>query len=79
MTLEVSYFDTRYLGEWGRAASLERLMKMARTNAALCRNAKRSPGNFTQAISGREEDLEYLCKTYFDTFLNLEALKSPLT
>lgn len=35
--------DQQYLNEWGDPYSVERLMKMARAIAALCRNAKRSP------------------------------------
>ncbi|VVN47356.1 hypothetical protein [Pseudomonas fluorescens] len=76
-TLAVHYFDEGYLGEWAKPCSLERLLKMAKTIAALCRNAKRSSGNFTQAISDWEEDLEYLRRTHYETFLNLQALKWP--
>ncbi|NQD72895.1 MULTISPECIES: hypothetical protein [unclassified Pseudomonas] len=78
-TLTIHYFDKSYLSEWAKPSSLERLMKMARTIAALCRNAKRSPGNFTQAICDWEEDLEYLHRTYYKTFLNLQALNWPET
>lgn len=78
-TLTIHYFDQKYLSEWAKPSSLERLMKMARTIAALCRNAKRSPGNFAQAICDWEEDLEYLHRTYYETFLNLQAFDWPQT
>ncbi|MBK3465465.1 hypothetical protein [Pseudomonas sp. MF6776] len=78
-TLAIDYFEKSYLSEWAKPSSLERLMKMARTIAALCRNAKRSPGNFAQAIYDWEEDLEYLHRTYYETFLNLQAYNWPET
>ena len=77
--LNADLFERRYIGEWSTAASLGRLMKMARTIAALCRNAKRSPHNFTQAIKDWEQDLEFLHQTYYHTFLNLEAASWPET
>lgn len=77
--LTISFFERRYIHEWSTPASLGRLMKMARTIAALCRNAKRSPHNFSQAISDWEQDLEYLRQNYYHTFLNLEALEWPST
>ncbi|WP_449100747.1 hypothetical protein [Pseudomonas veronii] len=77
--LNIDLFEKRYIGEWSTPSSLGRLMKMARTIAALCRNAKRSPHNFNQAINDWERDLEYLRRTYYHTFLNLEALSWPET
>lgn len=77
--LNIDLFEKRYIGEWSTPSSLGRLMKMARTIAALCRNAKRSPHNFIQAINDWERDLEYLRRTYYHTFLNLEALTWPET
>ncbi|MNM31741.1 hypothetical protein D3C81_423260 [compost metagenome] len=77
--LNVDLFEKRYIGEWSTPSSLGRLMKMARTIAALCRNAKRSPHNFNQAITDWEQDLEHLRQTYYHTFLNLEALSWPET
>lgn len=77
--LNIDLFEKRYIGEWSTPSSLGRLMKMARTIAALCRNAKRSPHNFTQAINDWEQDLEHLRQTYYHTFLNLEALSWPET
>jgi hypothetical protein len=78
-TLTVNCFDKCYLEEWGNPSSLERLMKMARTIAALCRNAKRSSGNFSIAICDWEKDLEYLRRNYYETFLNLQTIKWPET
>ncbi len=77
--LNIDLFEKRYIDEWSSPASLGRLMKMARTIAALCRNAKRSPHNFSLAIKDWEQDLDYLRRTYYHTFLNLEALSWPET
>lgn len=77
--LNIDLFEKRYISEWSTPSSLGRLMKMARTIAALCRNAKRSPHNFNQAINDWEQDLEHLRQTYYHTFLNLEALSWPET
>ncbi|CAI8758166.1 hypothetical protein [Pseudomonas chlororaphis] len=77
--LNIDLFEKRYISEWSTPSSLGRLMKMARTIAALCRNAKRSPHNFNQAINDWEQDLEHLRQTYYHTFLNLEALSWPDT
>lgn len=66
-------FSEAYLREWGGPGGLVRLLKIANTIAALCRNARRKPGNFQAAIQEWESDLEYLHDTHFVQFL-----KTPL-
>lgn len=77
--LDDKAFDQVYVKEWGRPASHKRLMKMARTIAALCRNAKRSPSNFDQAISDWESDLKYLHDHHYIRGLNLPGDEWPET
>lgn len=72
-------FKGDYLMSWGNTNSLERLLKIARTIAALCRNAKVSTHDFSQAIKDWESDLDFLKEKYFYSFLNLEEIKWPET
>lgn len=58
--LNIDLFEKRYISEWSTPSSLGRIMKMARTIAALCRNAKRSPHNFNQAINDWELSLIHI-------------------
>lgn len=75
--------DDEYISEWGKPLSLMRLMKLANTIAALCRNAKRSPNNFAKAIEEWESDLAYLKKKYYmhgfeDTGMQYWPSTSPM-
>ncbi|HDS0937056.1 TPA: hypothetical protein QDZ12_000252 [Pseudomonas putida] len=65
-SLEQAGFGNSYLQEWGRPQSISRLIKTARTIAALCRNAKRSSFDYHQAITDWQQDLAYLKETYYD-------------
>lgn len=71
--LDAKVFNKNYISQWGNPGSLERLMKLATTIAALCRNAKRSKFNYIRAVREWEEDLAYLKDNFFDKQLNLEA------
>lgn len=51
--------------EWGDAGSKDRLHKLARSIAALCRNHKRQYGG-TTAVEHWEDDLRYLKSKYYD-------------
>lgn len=77
--LDGKIFNKNYINQWGNCNSIERLMKLATTIAALCRNAKRSKFNYLKATSEWEDDLAYLKEKYFDQQLNLEAKKWPST
>ena len=56
----------KYMSEWGEPETARRLQKMADTLAALARNAKRkTSGNYAEAISDWETDLEYLYTKYY--------------
>lgn len=77
--LDAKIFEMSYIKQWGLPGSVARLMKLANTIAALCRNAKRSSKNFEQAIADWEDDLSYLKIKYFDQRLNLERLEWPET
>ena len=55
-----------YIDEWGEPHSIPRLMKLANTLAALCRNARRSTRNFDLAITEWEQDLFHLKRRYYD-------------
>lgn len=55
-----------YIDEWGAPHSIPRLMKLANTLAALCRNARRSTRNFDLAITEWEQDLSHLKRRYYD-------------
>ena len=65
-SLEDAGFGNSYLQEWGRPQSITRLIKTARTIAALCRNAKRSSFDYQQAIIDWQHDLAYLKENYYD-------------
>lgn len=77
--LSMSPFCKAYLQEWGEPTSMSRLLKMANTIAALCRNAKRSPVNYQAAIQDWESDLAYLHDQHFVTYLNLQSATWPRT
>ena len=51
--------------EWGAAESRERLLKMAHSIAAFCRNSRRKDQDFSVAIAHWEEDLAWLKETYY--------------
>lgn len=72
-------FKSSYINSWGKSNSLERLLKLARTIAVLCRNAKGSPNDLEKAITEWESDLAFLKEKYFHTFLNLDNQKWPKT
>lgn len=59
-------FPQRYRQSWGKPGSSTRLLKMAESLAAFCRNAKRRPHEMQLAISHWEEDLDWLKRTYYD-------------
>lgn len=65
-SLEDAGFGSSYLNEWGRPESITRLIKTAKTIAALCRNAKRSEFDYHQAITDWQNDLAYLKEKYYD-------------
>jgi len=54
-----------YMREWGGPRSGERLLKMANSIAAFCRNEKRKSRPSEDAVSDWENDLEWLRKTYY--------------
>lgn len=62
-------FSESYLAEWGCPMTWKRLMKMANTIASLCRNAKRSPFDYSIAIKEWESDLSYLKRQYYDNWV----------
>lgn len=72
-------FKSSYIKTWGDTNSLDRLLKIARTIAVLCRNAKGSPNDFKKAIEDWESDLLFLKNKYFDMFLNMDQKKWPET
>ncbi|MFV3332642.1 hypothetical protein ACNFIA_17020 [Pseudomonas sp. NY15437] len=72
-------FSATYLREWGAPGGLVRLLKMANTIAALCRNAKRKPGNFGAAIDDWESDLKHLHDTHFVQYLKQSLGTWPTT
>jgi len=65
--------------KWSSPKSLRRLLKLARTIAVLCRNAKGSPHNYAKAIMDWEADLKFLKKKYFYTFLHVDENLWPTT
>lgn len=77
--IKLQGFRADYLSNWGEAATLDRLLKIARTIAVLCRNAKGSPHDFTKAIREWESDLIFLKDKYFYNFLNLDNREWPIT
>lgn len=54
-----------YMREWGGPRSGDRLLKMANSIAAFCRNEKRKLRPSEEAVSDWEDDLEWLRKTYY--------------
>lgn len=54
-----------YMREWGGPRSGERLLKMANSIAAFCRNEKRKSRPSEEAVSDWENDLEWLRRTYY--------------
>lgn len=77
--ISLNGFKSSYINSWGKTNSLDRLLKIARTIAVLCRNAKASPNNLEKAITEWESDLAFLKDTYFYTFVNLHNEKWPRT
>lgn len=76
--IKIASFKASYIKSWGDTNSLARLLKVARTIAALCRNAKGSQNDFKKAIEEWESDLDFLKEKYFYTFLNLNNEKWPV-
>ena len=56
--------SARYLSEWGRPKTAQRLQKLANTIASLTRNIKRRAAQ-SSAIDAWESDLEFLKHTYY--------------
>lgn len=77
--IEQKSFNRSYLNSWGEENTLDRLLKLARTIAVLCRNAKGSPHDFAKAIKEWESDLQFLKNKYFHDFLNLDNRQWPTT
>lgn len=71
-------FTHSYINSWGESNSIERLLKLARTIAALCRNAKRSPNDYDMAIDHWESDLDFLKKKYLYQMATLKDEKWPV-
>ncbi|WP_449104447.1 hypothetical protein [Pseudomonas mohnii] len=78
-SLEDTGFGSSYLQEWGRPQSITRLIKTAKTIAALCRNAKRSSFDYQQAIANWQHDLAYLKESYYDKLPREENENWPKT
>jgi hypothetical protein len=57
--------STAYMREWGGPRSGERLLKMANSIAAFCRNEKRKSCPSEEAVSDWEDDLDWLRRTYY--------------
>jgi len=70
-------FSNDYLAEWGGPKTIKRLMKTAHTMAALCRNAKRSKFDYSQAIASWESDLEYLKEKYYNPLSSGKSASWP--
>lgn len=58
-------FPKPYMDQWGANGSARRLHKIADCLAAFARNAARLPGNYDEAISDWQEDLEFLHETHY--------------
>ncbi len=71
---ENDFMDEDYVNAWSKPGTLSRLLKLARTIAALCRNAKRSSNDYTNAINDWEMDLEYLKHEFYEPWIKKEAL-----
>jgi hypothetical protein len=54
-----------YMRQWGEAASANRLLKIANSIAAFCRNNKRKRNPSQEAISDWEGDLQWLRKEFY--------------
>lgn len=76
---QVSTLNATHRERWGSARTLDRLLKLARVLAVLCRNAKGSPRNYKKAITEWEADLAYLKDKYFYAYLNLDGKPWPST
>lgn len=62
-------FPKPYMEQWGANGSARRLHKIADSLAAFARNASRMDGNYDEAISDWQEDLQYLHdRHYVGTF-----------
>lgn len=59
------YFNSDYISQWSEPNTIERIIKLAKTIAALCRNAKRSSFDYSNAIIDWESDLSYLKAKYY--------------
>lgn len=57
--------SNEYMKEWGKPKSKERLLKMANSLAAFCRNEKRKSNPSKIAIKEWEVDLEWLKDTFY--------------
>lgn len=58
-------FDRPYMDQWGPNGSARRLHKIADCLASFARNAARMPGNYDEAISDWQDDLQYLYETHY--------------
>ncbi len=58
-------FPKPYMDQWGANGSARRLHKIADCLAAFARNSARLPGNYDEAISDWQEDLEFLHDTHY--------------
>jgi len=56
--------------EWGTAESRQRLLKIANSIAAFCRNSQRKDQDFSVAIAHWKVDLNWLKKTYYQPLTN---------
>jgi hypothetical protein len=61
-----SGFSKDYLNEWGDARSGVRLERIAIQLAAPCRSFRKKKGDYSLAISQREDDLAWLKEEYFN-------------
>ncbi|GAB0151613.1 hypothetical protein [Marinobacterium sp. BA1] len=71
---ENNFMDEGYINAWSNPGTLPRLLKLARTIAALCRNAKRSSHDYTNAINDWESDLAYLKTEFYEPWIQKEAI-----
>jgi hypothetical protein len=58
-------FPKPYMDQWAQNGSARRLHKIADCLAAFARNASRLPGNYDEAISDWQEDLQYLYENHY--------------
>lgn len=73
-TEDDDFMDDDYINTWSSPGTLPRLLKLARTIAALCRNAKRSSHDYTNAINDWESDLTYLKTEFYEPWIQKEAI-----